>query len=246
MLDLAGADAEGERAERAVRAGVRITTDHGHAGQRRALLRAHHVHDALALVEEREVRGGAELPDVGVERDHLLLGHRIGDAVVAALPAGGRRVVIGRGHDRADPPRRTARDAQALECLRTGDFVHQVAVDVKHRGAVVLDVDHVVVPQLVVQGASRHESGRARAGGDQRPAAGAQSDGLCHPTASTLPRGCDFASGTRVRNASVKSGVSGSPATLRIAPARRLRWTDRTTAPPWHVATSWPDSPARR
>jgi hypothetical protein len=47
--------------------------------------------------------------------------------------------------------------AQALEGLRAGHLVHQVAVDVEHGGAVVLGVDDVLVPELVVQGACGHE-----------------------------------------------------------------------------------------
>ena len=60
VLDFGRADAERERRERAVRAGVRIAADDRHAGQRRALLRPDHVDDALAPVEEREVRLGAD------------------------------------------------------------------------------------------------------------------------------------------------------------------------------------------
>jgi hypothetical protein len=104
MFHLAGADAVRQRAEGAVRAGVRVAADHRHTGQRGAVLGADHVHDALALVEEREVGRGAEGPDVGIERDHLLLAGGVFDAVVAALPAGGGRVVIGRGHDAAGAP----------------------------------------------------------------------------------------------------------------------------------------------
>ena len=49
--------------------------------------------------------------------------------------------------------RQTLRPAcsQALEGLRAGHLVHQVAVDVEHRGAVVLGVDDVFVPELVVE-----------------------------------------------------------------------------------------------
>src|SRR5207248_11605427 len=55
VLDLGSADAVREAREGAVRAGVRITADDGHAGERRALLRPDDVHDALALVEIREI-----------------------------------------------------------------------------------------------------------------------------------------------------------------------------------------------
>ena len=67
MLDLGRADAERERGKRAVRAGMRVAAHHGHAGQGRALLGPDHVHDALPLVEKREVRLGAERLDVLVQ-----------------------------------------------------------------------------------------------------------------------------------------------------------------------------------
>jgi hypothetical protein len=145
-----------ERAERAMRAGVRIAADDGHARQRGALLRADHVHDALALVEERKVRRCAEGLDVRVERHHLLARGRIDDAVVAALPALRRRVVVGRGDDRARAPDLPPGQAQALEGLRARHLVHQVAIDVEHGRAVVLGVDGVLVPELVVEGACGH------------------------------------------------------------------------------------------
>ena len=55
VLDLARADAVRERAERAVRRGVRVAADDRHAGQRRALLRADDVDDALAPVVHLEL-----------------------------------------------------------------------------------------------------------------------------------------------------------------------------------------------
>ena len=42
-------------------------------------------------------------------------------------------------------------ELQAFVGLRAGHFVHQVAVDVEQRGAVVLDVHDVAVPELVVE-----------------------------------------------------------------------------------------------
>jgi hypothetical protein len=154
VLDLAGADAVRQRAERAVGGGVRIAADHGHARQRGALFGADHVHDALALGQEGKVGRRAEFGDVVVQRGDLFLADRIGDAVVAQLPAGGGRVVVGRGHDGADAPDLAPGLAQALEGLRAGDFMHQVAVDVEDGGAVLFGVDDVLVPDLVVKGAS--------------------------------------------------------------------------------------------
>jgi cation diffusion facilitator CzcD-associated flavoprotein CzcO len=59
-------------------------------------------------------------------------------------------VVVGGGNDGADAPDRALGDAQSFESLRAGDLVYQVAVDVQHRGAVLLGVDDVLVPDLVV------------------------------------------------------------------------------------------------
>jgi hypothetical protein len=48
-------------------------------------------------------------------------------------------------------PWRLSRGPQSLERLRAGDFVHQMAVDIEQAGAVLLLIDHVVVPDLVVE-----------------------------------------------------------------------------------------------
>ena len=48
VLDLARADPERQRAERAVRRGMRVAADNRHAGKGETLLGPDHVHDALA------------------------------------------------------------------------------------------------------------------------------------------------------------------------------------------------------
>ena len=50
MLDLGGADAEGERAEGAMRRGVAVAADDGHAGLGQALLGADDMDDALGML----------------------------------------------------------------------------------------------------------------------------------------------------------------------------------------------------
>ena len=80
VLDLGGADAEGQRAERAVRRGVAVAADDGHAGQGEALLGADHVDDALADVVHVEV-GHAELGDVLLQRLDLDARFLVGDAL---------------------------------------------------------------------------------------------------------------------------------------------------------------------
>ncbi|MNV21184.1 hypothetical protein D3C71_1121120 [compost metagenome] len=154
VLDLGGADAVGQCAERAVRAGMAVAAHHRHAGQGGTVFRADDVHDALALVHEGEERSGRDLRHVVVQRGDLLFADGVGDAVVAVFPAGGGRVVVGGGHDGTHAPDLAARLAQAFKRLGAGHLVHQMAVDVEDGGAVLFGVDDMLVPDLVVQGAS--------------------------------------------------------------------------------------------
>ena len=55
------------------------------------------------------------------------------------------------GHNGAHAPDLAAGLADAFEGLGAGDFVHQVAVDVEHGGAVFFGVDDVFVKNLVVE-----------------------------------------------------------------------------------------------
>ncbi len=145
-------------AERAMGGGVRVAADHGHAGQGGAVLRANHMHDALALGHEGEERSRTEFADVVVQRGDLRFADRVGDAVIAQLPTGGGCVVVGGGHDGAGAPDLALGHPNAFKGLRAGDFMHQMAVDVQNGGAVFLGVDDVFVPNLVVKGASHEGS----------------------------------------------------------------------------------------
>ena len=158
VLDFAGADAVRQRAKRAVRGGVRVAADHRHARQRGAVFGADHMHDALAFGHEGEEGCRAGFLDVRVQRGDLLFADQIGDAVVAQLPAGGGRVVVGGGDDGADAPDLAAGLAQAFKRLRAGHFVNQMAVDVEDGGAVFFGVNDVLVPDFVVEGASHRFS----------------------------------------------------------------------------------------
>ena len=106
VLDLGGADAEGQRAERAVGRGVGVAADDGHARQGATLLGSDDVDDALAGVAHRverdaelgrrwpactstwraEIGIGDRLVDVG-RRDVVVLG---GDGEVRPAHACGR------------------------------------------------------------------------------------------------------------------------------------------------------------
>ena len=80
VLDLARADAVGERAEGAMRGGVGVAADDGGAGKREALLGADHMHDALAAVALMVIFD-AEVARVLGERLNLESRLRIVDAL---------------------------------------------------------------------------------------------------------------------------------------------------------------------
>ena len=127
MLDLRGADAERQRAERAMGRGVAVAAHDGHARLGQALLRPDDMDDALADIVHAEIRH-AEFLDVALQGLDLDAAFRLVDAVGAVR---GRHVVVGDGDRRVGPMHLAARDAQALEGLRAGDFVDEVPVDIE-------------------------------------------------------------------------------------------------------------------
>ena len=157
VLDLGGADAEGERAHRAMRGGVAVAADDGHAGLAQALLRPDDVDDALVEAVDREI-GDAELPHIALEGVDLELRVGIVDAGDADLAVGGRNVVIGDGHRRVGPAHLAPGKLQAFEGLRRRDLVDQVQIDIDQVGALALRGHDMALPDLVEQ--------RARCGHD--------------------------------------------------------------------------------
>jgi hypothetical protein len=145
VLDLARPDAEGQRAERAVRGRVAVAADDRHARLGQAQLRADDVDDALVLGAQAVDRD-AELRAVALERldlgaaEHVLDARRDGRAV-------GRHVVVGGGDGPVGPAHGAAGESQAVEGLRAGDLVDEVQVDVDQVGG-----DFVRLPDLVEQG----------------------------------------------------------------------------------------------
>ena len=95
VLDLARADPEGERAERAVRRGVRVAAHDRHPRLGHAELGADHVHDALAVGTDRIDRD-RELLAVALQRLHLDARELVLDRVRAQRAVGGH-VVVGGG-----------------------------------------------------------------------------------------------------------------------------------------------------
>src|SRR5580704_9317811 len=99
MLDFAGADAEGERAERAMRGSVGIATDDGRARQRPALLGPHDMNDALTVVVHRKIFD-TEVARVLFQRGDLMRGLSVRDALAAVR---GGNIVIGDGQRETGP-----------------------------------------------------------------------------------------------------------------------------------------------
>ncbi len=149
MFHFRGADAEGQRAECAMGRGVRITADDGGAGQSEALFRADDMHHALAFVVHLEI-GDAELGAVIFQRLHLNAAGFVFDALQAVF--GGGHVVVGHGQGEFRVAHFAAGGAQALEGLRAGDFMHQVAVDIEQARAVVLLVHQMGGEDFIEEG----------------------------------------------------------------------------------------------
>ena len=149
LLDLARPDAEGERAERAVRRGVRVAADDRHAGLRDAELGADHVHDPLPAMAAA-VQADAEVLAVPVERLELLARHVIVDRP-RQLP--GRHVVVGRGEGAIGATHPPVREAEPLERLRARHLVHEVQVDEEQVVA-----DQMVGQDLLVGGSGCHRA----------------------------------------------------------------------------------------
>ena len=149
MLDFGSTDAVGERAERAVGRGVAVAAHDRGARQGEALLGPDDVHDALAAVELVEILD-AELARVLGERDDL---HRALGILVRLAAVGGRNVVIDHRERLLRRAHLAAGDAQALERLRRRHLMDEMPVDIDQAGSVRLPIDHVVVPDLIVEAA---------------------------------------------------------------------------------------------
>ena len=147
VLDLGGADAEGDRPERAVGRGVRVAADHGHSGLGQPELRADDVHDALVQIAEA-VDPDAELRRVLAQRLHLGPRHRVGDRPVDVQRRG---VVVLGGQGEVRAADRPAGLAKAVERLRAGHLVDQVEVDEEQIRLALGRPDDVVVPDLLAQ-----------------------------------------------------------------------------------------------
>jgi len=155
MLDLACADAEGERGKRAMRGRVAVAADDGRARQRPTLFRPHDVHDALADIVHRQILD-AEFARVGFELGNLIARLRIGDPLGAIL---GRHIVICDRQSEFGASHLAMRSPEAFERLWARHFVHEMAIDIKHRRLARRLMHQMRVPDLVIQSSRRcHEN----------------------------------------------------------------------------------------
>ena len=127
VLDLGRSDTERQRAERAMRGGMRVSTDDREPRLRQPELRPDHVNDPFSAAPGC-VERHAELRAVSLERFELRLRKRVG------RPRAGGDVVIHRRKRQvwaADP---ATGESKPLEGLRRGDLVHEMQVDPEQSG----------------------------------------------------------------------------------------------------------------
>src|SRR5713101_4619230 len=114
MLDFAGADAKGERSERAVGAGMAVAADDGHARACQAQLGPDDVDDAL-LVRVDVEKLNLTISTVGAQNIDLFSGDRVSNRQGAI---GRRDVVIDGCESQVGPAHAAVRRAQTIERLR--------------------------------------------------------------------------------------------------------------------------------
>ena len=136
-------DAKRQCPERAVRRGVAVAADDRDARTSKPELGTDHVHDPLppgAGFVKRHVERGA----VVAERVELGLGEHVGDR-----PTVRRDVVIHRCDRSVGASKWTVGQPEPFKCLRRGDLVQQVKVDVDEHRLARFFADDVAFPHTV-------------------------------------------------------------------------------------------------
>lgn len=174
VADLAGADAESDRTERAVRRGVRVAARDRHARLGEPELRADHVDDAL-LAASRIEEVDAVLATVALELGH----HRFGELVGERAPVRIGRDDVVDGRERAlGMAHAQAHVAQHRERLRARDLVDEVQADEELGVSVRELANGVRVPDCVEEG--RVAQRRAEPGRLRGPGRGVVGSGRAH------------------------------------------------------------------
>jgi len=143
VLDLARADAEGERAEGAVRRRVRVATDQRDAGQRQSLLGPDHVDDSPPGVADTEV---ADVLRGGVPRERV--DHALDLGVRRGRSGRGRHIMVGGREREVRTPHPAARALQPAESVRR-PLVQEVPVYIEEGVSARPFGHHVSRPDLL-------------------------------------------------------------------------------------------------
>ena len=147
VLHFRSADAEGQRAESAMGAGVAVAANDGHARLGNAELRADHMHDPL-FGRLNIVEWNAELGAVGAQGIHLFGRDRIFDDE----PVGrGGDVMVHRGDRPVRAAHGSSRQAKPFKRLRRSDFMQQMQIDIQQRRLAFRRHDHMRFPNLFKQ-----------------------------------------------------------------------------------------------
>ncbi len=144
VLDLARADAEGQRAEGTVRRGVAVATDDRHPGLRQPEFRPDDMDDA-AMGARHAMQGDAELGGIRLHLPDLRRRQRVGDRHVQR---GRRNRVIHRGDGPLGTTHLQPALAKTAESLWRGHLVHEVEVDVEDRRRIGSFGNDVRLPDL--------------------------------------------------------------------------------------------------
>ena len=143
MRKLARADAEGERAEAAMRAGVAVAADDQAAGQAQAEFRTDDMDDALAGLVDIEHLDAAGRRFRPQRRQQLLP-----DLDRAGAPVRGRNRMVGRRKGQLGIVDREAAALEIEQPARAAEIMQQMAIDMEQIGILAQSRDDMLVPDL--------------------------------------------------------------------------------------------------
>ncbi len=148
MFDLGSADAESQRAESAMRRGMAVAANHHHAGVDETMLRHNNMnHTVIRVCHVIQLQAvHAAVFSHGFD---LFFGNRIGNRQVAIF---GRYAVIHRSKNAVRIAHLATGQTQTFKGLGTGDFMHQMSINIKQRSLPGLINDKVAVPDFFVHG----------------------------------------------------------------------------------------------
>src|ERR1041384_632571 len=144
VLDFTGANPKSQSSERSMRRRVAVAADNRHSGLGQSEFRTDHVNDSLVRTVE-PVELNPKFTAVVLERIDLFFGDRVQDG---KRSIGRRNVVIHSRKRQVGSTNLALAEPQTFECLRRGNLVNKMAVDIENRGLGRFVVYDVVVPDL--------------------------------------------------------------------------------------------------